>query len=89
MLKFKLFLFITTISITASAWNTPTITSPSAGSDVYVGINLNWNSVSNSSFYQVQWDTSALFNSSLLSGATNAYINSSSGNSDTQVIPNI
>ena len=70
-----------------NAWNTPSISSPSINAEVWVGVRLNWNSVVGSQRYEVQVDTSLLFNSPLLYSATNTYINSSSGNADTQVDP--
>ena len=69
------------------AWNAPSISSPAAGSDNWVGVTLNWNSVTGSQFYQVQIDTTPQFNSSLFYSATKAYINSVSSNSDTQENP--
>lgn len=69
------------------AWNSPTISSPAVDATVFVGINLNWNSVSNSQAYQLQVDTSANFNSPLFYTVTKAYINTVSSNSDTQDNP--
>lgn len=70
-----------------NAWNAPSISSPSNNAEVWVGVRLNWNSVVGSQRYEVQVDTSLQFNSPLLYSATNTYINSSSGNVDTQVDP--
>jgi len=67
------------------AWNTPALSSPSNGGSSFTGALLNWNSVSGSQQYQVQIDTSSSFNSPLFFNQVNGYINSSSGNSDTQL----
>ena len=75
------------LHVHAFAWNAPSISSPSNGADVWVGTTLNWNAVSNSQNYQIQVDTSLQFNSPLFFTATNNYINSSSGNSDTEIAP--
>lgn len=79
-----LFLVLFFLNSHAFAWNAPSISSPSANADVWVGVALNWNAVSNSQKYEVQLDTTPGFNSSVLLSATNTYINSSSSNSDTQ-----
>lgn len=68
----------------AFAWNTPVHSSPTNGGQTWVGITLNWLPVSASQAYQLQVDTSSNFNSPLLFAATQAYINSTDGNSDTQ-----
>ena len=80
----SVFLLFSTFSF---AWNPPSISSPANGSDAWVGVTLNWNSVSGSQFYQVQIDTTPLFNSPVFYSATKAYINSVSSNSDTQENP--
>ncbi len=68
----------------AFAWNTPVHTAPSNGSDTWVGAKVDWVPVSGSQAYQLQVDTSANFNSPLFFSATQAYINSTDGNGDTQ-----
>jgi hypothetical protein len=83
---FAFFLFVLLAQF-AFAWNAPSISSPANGSDTWVGVTLNWNSVSGSQFYQVQIDTTPQFNSTLFYSATKAYINSVSSNSDTQENP--
>ena len=75
------------MSLTARAWNAPTISSPAQGNEVFVGILLNWTAVNASAGYQRQIDTSASFNSPLFNSITKTYINSSSGNSDTEDNP--
>jgi len=61
-----------------------TLASPSSGSGTWTGVTLDWNAHTGVSFYDMQADTSLLFNSPALKEATKAYINSSSGNSDTE-----
>ena len=61
---------------------------PASGSDVWAGTTLNWAPHTGVQFYQVQADTSALFNSPALRVQTNAYINSTEGNSDTEYFLN-
>ena len=87
MLKYRLFLIALILSVPAWAWNAPTISSPAQGSSQFVGVYLNWNPILNSAGYQRQIDTSAAFNSPLFNTITEAYINSSSGNSDTDDNP--
>ena len=48
-----------------------------------LGINLNWYAHLGIDFYEVQWDTTNLFNSSLLQSKLETYISSSSNNIDT------
>lgn len=83
-LFYMILLFITT---NAKAWNSPTISSPAADADTWVGITLNWNSVNGSQAYQMQVDTSTSFNSPLVFSVIKNYINSVSSNSDTQENP--
>ncbi|MFN5372330.1 MAG: T9SS type A sorting domain-containing protein, partial [Bacteroidia bacterium] len=80
-------------AVDTSAWspiwtfvtrNFVTQSSPAIGSDVWAGVTLNWAPHTGVQFYQVQADTSTLFNSSALRVQTNGYINSTDGNSDTQ-----
>ncbi|MFN5319462.1 MAG: hypothetical protein ACK5CY_11545, partial [Bacteroidia bacterium] len=85
--QFSATFFLLLVTKLTFAWNAPSISSPAAGSDNWVGITLNWNSVSGSQFYQVQIDTTPQFNSPILYSATKAYINSVSSNSDTQENP--
>ena len=66
------------------AWPTPAYTSPADGADVWVGVTFDWAAVTNSQFYQMQADTTPTFDSGALRSVTHAYINSSSGNSDTR-----
>jgi hypothetical protein len=47
------------------------------------GVTLNWNAHTLVDYYQVQWDTTNLFNSPLLQTNLETYINSSSSNVDT------
>ncbi|MFK7784868.1 MAG: T9SS type A sorting domain-containing protein [Crocinitomicaceae bacterium] len=67
----------------ALAWNTPAVTGPANGANTWTGIELDWNAVSGSQFYQLQVDTSNNFNTPLLLTVNEAYINSSSVNNDT------
>ena len=76
--------FFIVFSANAYAWNTPSHSSPSNGSGVWVGVTLDWNAVASSEKYHLQVDTTPLFNSPLLFQVEKNYINSSSGNSDTQ-----
>lgn len=80
LLAVALFAFATS----AFAWNTPTIASPSTGSNGWVGQTFDWNAVASSVAYQIQIDTLPGFNSPVVQRVTKAYINSSSGNTDTQ-----
>jgi hypothetical protein len=66
------------------AWNTPSHSSPTNGSNSKAGVTIDWNAVSGSQAYQYQYDTVPGFNSPILGQGTKSYINSSSGNSDTQ-----
>ncbi|PKP01145.1 MAG: hypothetical protein CVU11_16125 [Bacteroidetes bacterium HGW-Bacteroidetes-6] len=66
------------------AWTTPTMSSPLNGSTLYAGVTLDWNAVASSAGYQLQVDTAAGFNSPVKYSVFKTYINSSSGNSDTQ-----
>jgi len=66
------------------AWTTPTQSSPTSGSTTNGGVTIDWNAVSTSAGYQYQVDTLATFNSPVKIQGTLIYINSSSGNTDTQ-----
>ncbi len=65
------------------AWNTPITASPSDGTDNWTGVSLDWVSVANSENYEVQLDTTPAFNSGAFRSKVETYINSSSGNNDT------
>jgi len=80
-------LLLILINSISFAWNAPNVTSPTNGSTVWIGVTVNWTSVSNSVGYQVQWDTVATFNSPVFQNNYKAYINSTSGNSDTEDYP--
>ncbi|MCE9540837.1 MAG: T9SS type A sorting domain-containing protein [Bacteroidetes bacterium] len=77
-------IFFIFLTVNSYGWNTPTPSSPSNGASVWTGLTLNWNAIASSQFYQVQVDTNPNFNSTALISVTNAYINSSSSNSDTE-----
>ena len=82
---FILLSFFSLSSIDASfAWTTPTHSSPSTGSTTYGGVTIDWNAISSSAAYQYQYDTLASFNSPVKVQGTLTYINTSSGNTDTQ-----
>jgi len=80
-------LFMVLIIPLSFAWNAPTISSPASGSSVWIGVTVNWNAVSSSAGYQVQWDTVATFNSPVFHTNFKAYINTSGSNSDTEDYP--
>lgn len=75
--------FLSLWSVQCFAWNSPTQSSPSNGASTWLETTLDWNAVNASEAYQLQVDTSPNFNSPLLLFVTQAYINSSNGNSDT------
>ena len=77
-------LFFCLLSINLWAWNNPTISTPTSGSSTWTGVTLDWNAVSSSQYYQLQVDTSALFNSPVFYSVSKSYINSSSANTDTE-----
>jgi len=62
-----------------------TVTSPSnlALNQATSGVNFNWNALYYISSYEIEWDTTSLFNSPILQSLNKAYINTSSSNSDT------
>lgn len=60
------------------------MSSPSTGNTTWTGMTMNWAPHNGVDFYDVQLDTSANFNSPILRETSNAYVNSSDGNSDTQ-----
>ena len=66
------------------AWTTPSLVSPSDGASQWTGLLFDWNAVSGSQQYQFQVDTSPSFNSPVLFNLAIDYINSSSGNGDTE-----
>ena len=66
------------------AWTTPTMSSPSTGSSTTGGVTIDWNAVTGSTAYQYQYDTISGFSSPVKVQGTLTYINSSSGNTDTQ-----
>ncbi len=76
-----IFLFVHSVAV---AWQVPTLSSPSSGSNVWTGVTLDWNSVPNSQFYQLQVDTTLFFVSPNVLTVSKVYINSNSSNSDTQ-----
>lgn len=83
----KLTLFAAALCAAASsafAWNTPSIASPATGSNGWVGQTFDWNAVTSSVAYQIEIDTLPAFTSPVRQRVTKAYINSSSGNTDTQ-----
>ena len=71
-------------NVKSFGWNSPALSSPANGTNVWTGVTLDWNSVASSQFYQVQADTTNTFNSPALVSAIKTYINSSSGNTDTE-----
>ena len=72
------------LHVKSFGWITPTLSSPSNTALVWTGITLDWTAVSGSEQYQLQADTSANFNSTVLVNVANNYINSNSSNSDTE-----
>jgi hypothetical protein len=83
-------------NVDTSAWTTawiftttsvgPTHISPASGTTgIRVGTTLDWDSHYYVAYYDWQTDTVATFNSSVLKQGTNTYVNTSNGNSDTQV----
>lgn len=60
------------------------LSSPSSGNTTWTGMTMNWAPHNGIDFYDAQLDTSANFNSPILRQTSNAYVNSSDGNSDTQ-----
>jgi hypothetical protein len=75
-----------------SAWSTPwtfttrdyvNLDSPSDASITWTGVEVDWYSHAGVDFYDLEVDTSANFNSTVLISYSKAYINSSSSNSDT------
>ena len=77
-------LLLLLLAVRASAWNTPSLVSPSDGANYWTETVFDWNAVNNTQFYQFQLDTVATFNSPNLFTNTTAYINSSGANSDTK-----
>lgn len=72
------------LHVKSFGWITPTLSSPANTASVWTGITLDWNAVSGSEQYQLQADTSANFNSTVLFTVTNNYINANSSNADTE-----
>ncbi len=80
-------------AVDTSAWTMRTIqtrdyvtlSSPSnmAVNQSNSGVNLNWNSHYGVTHYELEWDTTNLYNSTQLHNLLETYINSSSSNSDT------
>jgi len=79
--------------VDTSAWSTVwdfmtrdyvSLYTPSSGSTTYTGIELDWNSHTGVDYYDMEVDTSILFNSAEKRSFSKAYINSSNGNTDTQ-----
>ncbi len=70
-------------ALSLHAWNTPTVNSPANNSNGWVGQNFDWNAVASSGGYQIEIDTVNTFTSPVRQRVTNAYINSSSSNTDT------
>jgi hypothetical protein len=60
-----------------------TLTSPASASTQWTGLTLDWSSHTGVDFYDLQCDTSLQFNSPALRSSTDAYVNSSSSNTDT------
>jgi hypothetical protein len=89
-MKKNILLFIAVFSIMSFstiqsfAWTTPVMVSPASGSSVWAGLTVDWNAVSGSLAYQLQVDTTSAFNSPVRLNVNKAYINSNSGNSDTE-----
>jgi len=76
-----------------SAWSTTrtfytydyvNLSTPSTGSDNYTGVTLDWYSHAGVDFYDLQADTTPLFNSVAIKNYSKAYINTSSSNTDTE-----
>jgi hypothetical protein len=61
-----------------------TQSTPGDEADTWTGITLNWSPHTGVSFYDVEADTVASFNSPAYRSASKAYVNSSDGNSDTE-----
>ncbi len=83
----KLYLLIALILFrlnSSFAWNGPTHASPANNSYTNGGVTIDWNSITGSLAYQYEIDTSLAFNSPVKIQGVKNYINSSSGNSDTQ-----
>jgi hypothetical protein len=70
--------------IKLNAWVAPILASPANASANWSGLTLDWGAVSNSQFYQLQVDTTPLFNSPVKFNVTKSYINNSGLNGDTQ-----
>ena len=62
----------------------PSLSSPNDGATTWAGVSLDWNAVVGSDYYEVQIDTTLLFNSSAFKNKIETYISSYSGNTDTQ-----
>ena len=81
-------------AVDTSAWNTRTFTTVDYVNMIYPsdlatnistsGTNLDWSASYYVDLYQVEWDTTSSFNSTLLQSATKAYYNNSSSNTDTE-----
>jgi hypothetical protein len=70
-------------ALSLHAWNTPTVNSPANNSNGWVGQTFDWSAVASSAGYQIEIDTVNTFSSPVRQRVTNAYINSSSSNTDT------
>jgi hypothetical protein len=79
-------------AVDTTAWSTywtfttrdyVTLSSPATGSNYWAGLTLDWLPHAGVDFYDVQLDSSALFNSPVIKTVSKTYVNSSDGNSDT------
>ncbi|MGV6861149.1 MAG: hypothetical protein ACWA41_05225, partial [Putridiphycobacter sp.] len=61
-----------------------TLNTPTDGSSIWTGRTFDWYAHKGVDFYEIEVDTTTAFNSSVLLSASNAYINTSSSNSDTR-----
>ena len=84
MTKVLFMLFFGLMAINSFSWTTPTYSSPMDEGVVWTGLTFNWNSVISSEFYEIQIDTVDTFDSPEFQNDIEAYINSSSSNSDTE-----
>jgi len=86
-MKYCIFLLIVnllTLQHSAKGWNTPVLNTPANGASVWTGVTFDWYAVSGSQKYHLQLDTVADFSSPVMFSVIKNYINSSSGNSDTE-----
>ena len=78
-----IFMFLMIVS-SARAWDTPVLSSPGNGTQTWNFIDFDWSVVLNSSYYEIQYDTSASFNSPFLVDSVIPYVDST-GYGDTHL----